>query len=308
MAKSGVVGGGLDLSPVGVFVKVVQAGSFSIAAKQLGMPNSTVSAHVSRLERRLGVTLLHRTTRRLDLTEAGQTFFDRAAEGIEMLQNAESNASITQLTPKGLVRVTTASDILPPDMLATLMADFQNKHPEISLEIDLTQRMVDLAHEGLDVAIRATSLMHSRLMARRVGTIRWVLVASEAYLGGATPIEHPGDLKDHTLIEFYGRKPRNWCLESASAKHAPISLPGVMTVNHLEVIKHLLLAGRGIALLPSYYIARELEGGLLTRILPQCSGAEEAIYVAYPEQQFVAARTRAFIDFVADYFRRYTSG
>ena len=269
MAKVDAVGGPLDLTPIGVFVRVVQAGSFSVAAKQLGMPNSTVSAHVSRLERRLGVTLLHRTTRRLDLTEAGRAFYDRAAEGFEILQSAENATSLTHTTPEGLVRVTTAADILPPHLLAALMAEFQSKHPNISLEIDLTQRVVDLAHEGFDVAIRATSLKHSRLKARRIATIQWVLVSSEAYLKDSTPLEHPEDLKQHRLIEFYGRKPRNWCLESSEVKHTPIPLPGRMTVNHLEVIKHLLLAGQGIALMPSYYISEELGRGLLTRVLPE---------------------------------------
>lgn len=305
MTKPDAIGRALDLTPVGVFIRVVQAGSFSIAAKQLSMPNSTVSAHVSRLERRLGVALLHRTTRRLDLTEAGRTFFERAAEGIDILQSAESATSLTQVTPKGLVRVTTASDILPPHLLASLMAEFQSEHPGISLEIDLTQRIVDLAHEGFDVAIRATSLTHSRLIVRCIGTIRWILVSSDAYLANAAPLARPDDLKRHDLIEFYGRNRRTWCLQSATAKQSSVQLPGCTIVNHLEIIKHLLLAGRGIALLPNHYVATELNRGDLSRVLAEWSGAEEAIYIAYPEQQFLAARTRIFMDFAAEFFRRH---
>lgn len=306
MTRPDVIGRALDLTPVGVFVRVVQAGSFSIAAKQLGMPNSTVSAHVSRLERRLGVALLHRTTRRLDLTEAGRVFFEQAVEGIEILQRAESATSLAQDMPTGLVRVTTASDILPPHLLSELVAEFQKEHPSISLEIDLTQRVVDLAHEGFDVAIRATSVTNGRLMARRIGTIRWILVSSEAYLKNAASLDGPDDLKQHALIEFYGRNRRTWCLQSATAKHPPIQLPGHTTVNHLDIIKHLLLAACGVALLPKHYIATELHQGTLSRVLPEWSAAEEAIYVAYPEQTFLAARTRIFIDFAAEFFRRHT--
>ncbi|MGU3469232.1 LysR family transcriptional regulator [Methylobacterium sp. C33D] len=270
------------------------------------MPNSTVSAHVSRLERRLGVALLHRTTRRLDLTEAGRVFFERAVVGIEILQRAESATSLTQVMPTGLVRVTTASDILPPHLLSALVAEFQKEHPGISLEIDLTQRVVDLAHEGFDAAIRATSVTNGRLMARRIGTIRWILVSSEAYLQNAASLDGPEDLKRHALIEFYGRNRRTWCLQSTKAKHPPIELPGHTTVNHLDIIKHLLLAASGVALLPQHYVATELQRGTLCRVLPEWSAAEEAIYVAYPEQTFLAARTRIFIDFAAEFFLRHT--
>lgn len=302
MSRSEANGGALDLTPVGVFVRVVQAGGFGAAARQLGMPSSTVSAQVSRLERRLGVTLLHRTTRKLNLTEVGQAFFDRAAEGIGILMSAEDAASVSHVTPKGLVRVTTASDILPSDLFATFMADFQREYPGIDLEVDLTQRVVDLAHEGFDLAIRATSLNNGRLVARRIGTIRWILVASEAHLRGSPPIRGPGDLDRHPLIEFYGRKPRVWRLRSET-EQALVPLPGSTTVNHLEIIKHLLLAGRGIALLPSYYIADEIGRGALTRVLPDWSGADETIYAAYPEQRCLPARTRAFVDFAAEFFR-----
>ncbi|MDR5776924.1 MULTISPECIES: LysR family transcriptional regulator [unclassified Caballeronia] len=298
--------GPLDLTPIGVFVRVVQAGSFSVAAKQLGMPNSTVSAQVNRLERRLGVTLLHRTTRKINLTAAGQTFFNRAAEGIEILRGAESATSVNHNIPRGTVRLTTASDILPPNLFSLLITELQYKYPEISLEIDLSQRIVDLVNEGFDMAIRATSIIDNRLVARRIGTIRWILVASSTYFKNVPVPQGPMDLKRHSLIEFYGRRPRIWKLQS-KLNHSLVDLPGNTTINHLEIIKQLLLSGSGIALLPTYYVADELTRGTLIRVLPEWSGAEESIYAAYPEQQRLAAKTRVVVDSVIDFFQRHVS-
>ncbi len=156
----------MDLDGIEVFVKVVEAGSFSQAAKLLGMPNSTVSAKVSALEKRLGVTLLQRSTRKLRATPAGETYFQQCVQALEQLQAAESELTSAQREPQGLLRVTAPADI-GHTLLATLVRGFLQQYPKTEVELVVTNRVLDLIAEGVDLAIRAGELTDSRLIAKR---------------------------------------------------------------------------------------------------------------------------------------------
>lgn len=294
----------MDLSPVGVFVKVVQAGSFSAAARHLSMPNSTVSAQVARLERRLGVTLLQRSTRRLRLTEAGEAYFRSACQGIDLIQVAETEISASQQDPQGMLRLTTTVDLLPPAAIADLLAKFNERYPKVSIEVDLSQRIVDLLHEGIDVAIRAGELPDSSLIARKVSTSIWVLVASPAYLRSADALGEPADLQHHALLQFQSRGRDQWQLRRGR-KTITLPLPKRTIVNHLDVVRSLTLLDKGVALLPTYCVREDLAEGRLIRVLPEWCGGVDPIYMLYPGQKYVAAKVRAFVDFAADILKSH---
>jgi DNA-binding transcriptional LysR family regulator len=288
----------MDLDAVRVFVKVVQAGSFSQAARQLGMPNSTVSARVAQLERQLGVGLLQRTTRRLRLTEAGESYFRRASRAVEEIFSAEAQVSSTHSDPQGSLRITAPID-MASDCFANLISEIRKAHPKISVEFVFTDEVVDLIAQGMDIAIRAGHLKDSRLVARRVGTACWTPFASPSYLRKAgTPI-HPRELRNHALVQFTRMGREHWRL--SRGKHlVSVPLPHQVMVNDFTLVKSLAMSGNGIALLPTYACRTELGLGTLVRVLPEWVGKADPVHVVYPAQKFVPAKVRAFADLAAD--------
>src|SRR5438094_1531247 len=189
----------MDLNEIAVFTQVVQAGSFTAAAKAPGMPKSTVSRKVSDLEERLNARLLQRTTRKLSLTDAGRTYFDYGVRIVNEIEAAETAVGSLQDKPRGLLRVTTGTN---SSFLSDIVADFMKRNPEVQLEVLSTGRNVDLVEERFDVAIRAGTLADSSLVARRLGNVTWFLVATPAYLKKKRRPRAPDDLEDHDCLLF----------------------------------------------------------------------------------------------------------
>ena len=291
-----------DLDPVAVFVKVVQAGSFGRAAEQLGMPNSTVSAYVSRLEKRLGVTLLQRTTRRSRLTEAGEKYFRLAAPAVDEIARAEAQMSAAQSEPQGYLRVTAPTDIAT-DWFSELTAEFRKLYPKVDIEFVFTDQVVDMLAERIDVALRAGTLRDSRLVARRVGLAHWMLFASPSYLREAGTPGDPQQLRNHSLLQFtrFGRE--HWRL-SRGARVRTIPLPHNVLANDATLVRRLALAGVGIALLPMYMCREDLRAGRLVRVLPEWAGKTDPVHVIYLRQKFVPAKVRVFVDYAANSLQR----
>lgn len=294
----------MDLNPVAVFVAIVEAGSFTAAARQLGMPSSTVSAQLSRLEERLGCTLLQRSTRRLRLTDAGEAYFIAARQSLAQLSDAETLLLSRTQQPQGQLRFTTTADLLPPPEMAALLQLFRQQYPKIHVELDMTQRSVDLVHEGVHVAIRAGALPDSQLVARKIGTIQWRLVASPAYVEQAGAPTTPADLLGHKLLQFQGSTRRTWELHSGRRSY-PLELPRQLLVNHVDVVIALCMAGEGIALLPSYHCEAGLRAGALIPVLPDWQGPTVPISIVYPMQKYMPHFVRAFVDFAATHFKGY---
>ena len=292
----------LDLDAIAVFVKVVQAGSFRRAGEQLAMPNSTVSACVSRLEKRLGVTLLQRTTRSSRLTEAGESYFRLAAQAVEQITNAEAQISAAQTEPQGILRITAPVDIAT-DWFSAMTADFRSRYPKIDLEFVFTDQLLDIRAERIDVALRAGSLPDSRLVARRVGLSCWMLFASPAYLRKVRPPSQPRQLASHSLIQFTKAGREHWRLRRG-LKVSTISLPHNILANDATLVRRLALAGNGIALLPFYLCREELLAGRLVRVLPEWAGKSDPIHLVYARERFISAKVRAFIDFAARSLQR----
>lgn len=291
----------MDLNQSAVFVKVVQAGSFSAAARQLGLPVSTVSHRVAALEARLGVTLLQRTTRRLHLTDAGEQYFQHAATGLGHIQEAEIAVSEALGEPSGLLRVTA-----PPDfgdqIMADIMAQMRRLHPKVRLEMVLTNAYVDLVAEGIDVAIRTGALKDSSLVARNVGVARWALFASPGYLKKPAPLKAPQDLKRHSCLQFTALGKDAWTLAHQRSE-VTVPMVGQIMVNDIRVVRAMALAGEGVALLPVCLCREASAAGQLIPVLPAWHGKADAIHIVYPRQRFVPPKLRAFVDLAATVLR-----
>jgi DNA-binding transcriptional LysR family regulator len=272
----------VDLDGIAVFVKVVQAGSFSRAARQLGLPNTTVSAKVARLEKRLGVTLIQRTTRKLHVTAAGRAYYERCAPALAAIEQAEAQMTVAAGEPAGPLRITAPGDVahrlLPP-----LVIHFLQRYPRVQVEIVVANRVVDLVAEGIHLAIRAAPLPDSTLVARKFMPFSGGLWASAAYLKRRGTPRSVRDLAQHHGFVFsrIAGKPLQLL---AFAKR--------LMVDDLETLGLFAERGRGIATLVDY-LARD--AGLVP-VLPGWSWTSGALSFVYPGQRFVPANVRAFID------------
>ncbi len=291
----------MDLNQAAVFVKVVQTGSFSAAARLLGLPTSTVSHRVAALERRLGVTLLQRTTRRLNLSEAGELYFQHAAAGLGHLLDAEAAITASLGEPAGLLRVTAPADV-GDHILAGIMTRMRRQYPKIRIEMVLMDRYVDLVAEGVDVAVRAGELKDSSLIARNVGIACWVPFASPDYLKSAPPLATPQALRHHCCLQFTPLGKEAWTL---TASHGSVVVPmsGQVTVNDVRVVRAMVLAGEGVALLPRYLCREECASGKLVQVLPDWHAKADPIHLVYPRQRFMAPKLRVFVDLAVEELR-----
>ncbi|MNJ96765.1 HTH-type transcriptional regulator DmlR [compost metagenome] len=285
----------MDLNEVAVFVKVVQSGSFSRAASQLGMPNSTVSAKVSALEKRLGVTLLQRTTRKLHVTQAGQAFFERSLTALQELQVAEEEVTLNQGEPQGTLKIT-APVGLGSSLLPEVIAKCLDKYPKLNIELVFADRVVDLISEGVDLAIRAGELSDSSLIAKKLGVGYFAPFASASYLKNHGTPSHPKELRAHVCLQFSSMGKDKWELINRNKSKVTVPLPGKIIADDLNTIKDLALMGEGIALLPTFLCQTETKRNKLVRILAEWKSDVRPISFVYPPHRFVAPKLQAFIE------------
>jgi DNA-binding transcriptional LysR family regulator len=283
----------MDLDGIAIFVKVMQAGSFSRAARLLGMPNSTVSAKVSALEKRLGVTLLQRTTRKLRATQAGEAYFHRCVQALEELQAAENELETARGEPTGRLRLTAPVEV-GHNLLPALVHAFVNKYPQMTVEVMVTNRVLDLVAEGVDLAIRAGPLKDSSLIAKRFDLGYFGLWASPDYLTKHAAPRHPKELTEHNCLRFSRLKNEGFRLNNGRENlNVPVS--GTSIADDFETLRSLAILGEGIAFLPSFLCAEETKQNKLVRALPQWRGDKVSLSLVYPAQRFVPAKVRAFI-------------
>ena len=291
----------MDLNEVSVFIKVVQLGSFSQAAKQLGMPNSTVSSKVSSLEKRLGTTLIQRTTRRLNVTPVGLAYFKRCIEGLEAINAAESEIAASQGEAQGLLRITAPVE-LGGAILPLLISEYTKKYPKVSVEILLTDRSVELLAESVDLAIRAGELKDSTLIAKKLGMVHFAPFASPKYLKTAGSPTHPRELRQHECLHFTPLGFEQWTLMSSKGTlNVPVA--SRFTINDLNMLKALAVMGSGVALLPTFFCFPEVKAGKLIRVLPEWKTKPAPVHFVYPAQRFVTPKLSAFIALNSDKVR-----
>ena len=283
------------------FNAVVDAGSFVKAADALNMSKAAVSRYVVDMETRLGVRLLHRTTRRLSLTDEGQVFYGRSKELLAELQEAEDEITSRSDAASGLLRIN-APFTFGILHLAPLWGTFMAEHPKVRLDVTLADRLVDLVEEGYDVAIRIATLESSTLVSKKLATTRMALCASPAYLARhGTPL-HPGELARHSVISYsYWSTKDEWRFEGPQGAVSVRTQP-CMHTNSGDTCRAAALAHQGVILQPTFLVGKDLTDGGLVELMPQYRSIELGIYAVYPTRKHVSAKVRALIEFLAQHF------
>ncbi len=283
----------LDLNEIVVFARVVQAGSFTGAARALDLPKSTVSRKVTALEERLGARLLQRTTRKLSLTEAGRAYYEHSARVVGEVEEAERAVGNLQDAPRGLLRLTTPLNF---DFVAPVATEFLARHPDVQLEIVCTDRVAGLVEEGFDLAIRAGRLADSTLIGRRLASLRSYLVASPAYLGERGRPRSPDDLVRHSCLLFSGGSVRGAWRLLREGRKIEVALRARLVVNDFDLLYEAAVAGLGIAMVPEHRCLNDLRRGRLERVLPRWSSPETALHAVYPSTRHLSPAMKAFLD------------
>lgn len=293
----------MDLDDVRIFTKVAEAGSFTKAAQMLDMPKSTVSRRVAELEDKLNVLLIQRSTRKLSLTPAGQLYFERTSRAIADLRQAEVALEEMRGEPRGLLRITTPSDMA--GLLPRLIADFRQEYPLVQLVVFSTGRRVDLIAEGYDMALRAAArLSDSSMFSKKIMDTRFGTFASPGYLKENGTPHTPADLEKHDCLTF-GTETLNaeWNLfHTETAQSTKIHVSGSLASSDHNFLMGACLRGLGIAFLPTFEPSRYVTEGRLVRVLPSYTSEFGSLYAVYPSGRHVSPNVRAFVDFSADWF------
>ena len=280
-----------------VFSAVVEASSFVGAADSLDMSKAAVSRYVSELEQRLGVRLLHRTTRRLSLTPEGEVFLARCREILSSIEASEVEITTRSVSVSGLLKVSVPVSFGIRHM-APLWPDFLDLHPQLNLDVQLADRLIDLVDEGFDLAIRIARLEDSSLISRQIAATRLVLCAAPAYLERRGVPAHPSDLATHDVVGYSLLATGDqWQFEGPDGPVSVKVRPRFWSNNGDSCIAA-CVQGAGIQLQPTFLIDEELRRGALVEVLPQYQAATLGIYAVYPTRKFVLPKVRALIEFL----------
>jgi DNA-binding transcriptional LysR family regulator len=292
---------GDSLYEMSVFSKVVASGSLSAAARDLGVSTAVVSRRLASLEARLGVRLVNRTTRRLALTDEGASYLDACTRILGEIEDADAAAAARRIEPQGVLKVA-----LPASFghkhIAPLIPPFAARFPKIQLALSLSDRIVNVIEEGYDLAIRIGELEDSSLAARKLAPNRRVVCASPGYLKTHEVPRTPDDLQRHnclTTTELH----MNWEYKGPDGKRGAVRVAGRYACDNWEVLREWAMAGLGVALKSTWDVRLQLEGGSLVPLLPGYDfGTDVAIYAIYPHRRYLPAKTRVFIDYLAESF------
>jgi DNA-binding transcriptional LysR family regulator len=285
----------MDIDAISVFVKVVESGSFSGAARLLRMPKTTVSAKVAGLEKRLGVTLIQRTTRRLHITEAGQTYFRHCAAAIKEIELGESSLLANRDHPSGLIRITAPIDI-GHSLLPRIVNEFLKLYPDVQVELVVTNRVVDLVGEGIDLAIRVGELKDSTLVAKKFFEVNFEFCATPDYIAKFGSPKDPSDITNHQVLmhPILRSKP----IELTDGKSTQtIYTHSRVWADEIETIKELTLLNLGIGWLPAFMVDGEIKAKTLLPVLTRWKMPAQGNYsFVYPGQKYSSPSVKAFIE------------
>ncbi|NIF51469.1 LysR family transcriptional regulator [Burkholderia sp. Ax-1724] len=289
----------LDLLDVALFVRAALLANVSAAGREFGLSAAVASSRIAQLEKLLGARLLHRTTRRISLTQDGEVFMTRAEALLDAAAAARASVGRAQTEPQGRLRVTMSSSF-GRQHISPVIGEFLRRYPGVSLDLRMTDQLVDLVDAGIDVAIRVGALKDSSLVARRLAANRRVLCAAPAYLAAHDTPHHPSDLARHECIILSDQ--RDWSFVTPAGT-LDVRVGGRLATDNGEVIRDALLAGFGIALKSTWDVAPYLRSGALVSVLDSYPLADDvAIWAVYPSRAFVPPKTLAFIDFLAAHF------
>ena len=286
-----------------MFVRVIEAGGFTEAARRAGVSKSAVSKQISALEQRLGARLLNRTTRRVSPTEIGLAYFDRAVRVLADAEEADAIAAALQGSPRGELRVS-APQSFGTLVIAPAVADFIAEHPEVRVHMTLDDRYVELISEGFDLAIRIGALEDSTLRARRIAETKLQLVASPDYLKRKGAPRGVDDLAEHDLLHYsYLASGRSWRLIGPGGVERQVRASGPLTVNNGSALITAVERGLGIALSPDFICRESLNAKRITQILPDATPEPLGIWAVTPPGRFMQPKVSAFIEFLSHYLR-----
>lgn len=288
------------------FVSVVEARSFVRGAVSIGLSKQAVSRHVAELEQRLGIRLMNRTTRRLSLTDEGRTFYVRARDLLDEFDRLEADVASGSAEPTGLLRVN-----VPVTFgirhLAPLWGQFAKLHPKISLDVALSDRLVNLIEESYDLAVRIADMPSSTLISRKLASTRLVLCASPGYLKENGRPSVPEALKDHRTISYsYLTSGDEWTLTDRSGASVRVRTHSRLHTNSGDTCRVAALDDQGIIFQPDFLVARDIRQGKLLEVLPDFKGPNIGIYAVYPSRRYLPIKTRRLIDFLVSVFRAPT--
>ena len=291
-----------DLSAMAVFAAIAEAGSLTLAAERLSLSKSAVSKQLSRLEERLGARLVNRNTRQVSLTEVGTVYFDFCARILEEAEAAEAAVANLQDAPRGRLRVN-APMSFGTMHLAEALTGFAKAYPEITVDLELTDALVDLVDSGIDVAVRITSMQDSTLIARQLAPARSMLAASPDYLARHGMPQHPRDLRNHNcMIYTLAPHPGSWTFRAPDGSSIPVQVRGTMRSNNGEVLREAAIAGLGILRDPTFISYRAIRDGRLVPLLSDFELPQFGIHAVYPNRRHLSPKVRAFIDFLDNHF------
>ena len=292
------------LKSLTTFVQVVEMGGFSAAARRLNMSATMASSHVQALEKQLGARLLQRTTRKISLTEVGQAYYENAARILSELEEADRVAGALQSTPRGRLRLHVGTHIVR--FVAPVVSEYMKLYPDLTIELTIGERMVDLVEEGFDLAIRATVPADSSLVIRQLSVWRHVPCAAPSYLETHERPAHPSGLAQHNCLRYafypYGDE---WRFTGPNGEAVTARVKGTLRTNSAEALRMAAISGLGIFLAPSFLIAEDLEAGRLVPLLGEYRPVAFAINAIYPHRHQVTAKVRAFIDLAVGRFKAH---
>ncbi|MDH4612432.1 LysR family transcriptional regulator [Pseudomonas sp. BN102] len=291
-----------SLSGISMFVQVAETRSFTEAGRQLGVSSSAVGKAIARMEERLRVRLFHRSTRSITLTAEGTLFLERCRRILSEVAAAESELSGLAGSPRGRLRVGTPQ---LGDLMMPAFDGFMERYPEIELDIDMSDRMVDVIEEGFDAVIRTGEQTDSRLSARRLGACPHVLVVSPKYLQRHGLPTQPRDLESHFCLQHKfpaTGKLERWPLRLETSE-SELVLPATMTANTVEPLAYAAIQGRGIAFLPAFLVRDALESGQLVTVLDDFMDREVVFWMLWPASRYASPKLRVFIDYMSAHLR-----
>ncbi|MCP5081074.1 MAG: LysR family transcriptional regulator [Alphaproteobacteria bacterium] len=290
------------LDGVGTFVCVIDAGSFSAAAERLGRSKSFVSKQVSELEDRLGARLLNRTTRSLSLTDVGRIYYERCQRIVSDADEAVREITESNARPRGLLRFS-APVSFGLGYLADVLPEFLERNPDLTLDIELNDSLVDIVAGHFDLALRIGRLSDSSLIARQIATAQGRTVAAPDYWDAHGRPEHPHQLRGHRCITYsHMRNPARWDYLGTDTKPISVNIDVAVQCNSGELETALAVKGLGVTRVPEFACARELAAGTLEPVLEEYGGALIGVYAVYPHRRHLSPKVRAFVDFLVEKF------
>ena len=286
-----------QLQDMALFALVAERGSFTAAANEAGLPKSSVSLRISQLEQQVGLRLLNRTTRKINLTFAGERYLVHCREMIDASERAEFALQRLRDNPSGRLRITCPAGI-GATLLARMNTQFQRCYPEVILEVSVSDELIDLVESGYDVALRTGKPQDSSLIGRMIGHSPRILAASPAYLDSHPAIEHPSQLAEHQCIVH--RAWNEWVLKKGD-DYFRCTLPRLHTTDNLLYARECAMEGAGITLLPSFLMGTSLTSGILKRVLPDWEPEGNDLYLVYPSRKLNSPALSCYIDFALQF-------